>query len=229
MFASTLIKVTITTPGIDAQGTFAEQGIPAQIVTQFLDTLRIEVEKTGDYTILVLFSIGFTKGKWGTLLDGLMAFKRAYDQGTPLNRALPDLVAQHPERYGSMTLRNLCDEMHDEMRRRRLPELLDKAFGGLPGAECTPGEAYRRLVRGMTERVLVSRMGGHTAAVMVVPYPPGIPVLMPGERAAGLDGPVLEYLSALEDFDRHFPGFDHDIHGVERDPTGAFLVECFKT
>lgn len=48
MFASTLIKVTITTPGIDAQGTFAEQGIPAQIVTQFLDTLRIEVEKTGD-------------------------------------------------------------------------------------------------------------------------------------------------------------------------------------
>ena len=29
VFASTLIKVTITTPGIDAQGTFAEQGIPA--------------------------------------------------------------------------------------------------------------------------------------------------------------------------------------------------------
>jgi arginine decarboxylase len=223
------IKVTITTPGIDALGTFAGRGIPAQIVTRFLDGLRIEVEKTGDYTILVLFSIGFTKGKWGTLLDGLMAFKRAYDDGIPLSRALPELATDYPERYGAITLRGLCDEMHAEMRSRRLPELLDKAFGGLPGAECTPGEAYRRLVRGMTEQVPVSGMDGRTAAVMVVPYPPGIPVLMPGERAAAVDGPILEYLLALEDFDRKFPGFEHDIHGVDRDSTGGFLVECFKT
>ncbi len=223
------IKVTITTPGIDAQGTFEDRGIPARIVTRFLDGLRIEVEKTGDYTILVLLSIGFTKGKWGTLLDGLMAFKRAYDQDIPLKLALPELAADYPERYGATTLRSLCDEMHAEMRSRRLPELLDKAFGGLPGAECTPGEAYRRLVRGMTEQVPVSMMDGRTAAVMVVPYPPGIPVLMPGERSGALDGPILEYLLALEDFDRKFPGFEHDIHGVVRDSTGAFLVECFKT
>jgi arginine/lysine/ornithine decarboxylase len=71
-------------------------------------------------------------------------------------------------------------------------------------------------------------MADRTAAVMVVPYPPGIPVLMPGERAGALDGPILEYLLALEDFDRRFPSFDHDIHGVERDSTGAFLVECLK-
>jgi arginine decarboxylase len=52
---------------------------------------------------------------------------------------------------------------------------------------------------------------------------------MPGERAAAVDGPILEYLLALEDFDRKFPGFEHDIHGVDRDSTGGFLVECFKT
>jgi arginine decarboxylase len=222
------IKVTITTPGIDARGNFADRGIPAQIVTLFLDNLRVEVEKTGDYTFLVLFSIGFTKGKWGTLLDGLLAFKRAYDRDLPLSQALPVLVAEYPKRYGNMTLRGLCDEMHAEMRSRRLPELLDKAFGELPGAECTPGEAYRHLVRGHTERVPVAKMADRTAAVMVVPYPPGIPVLMPGERAGALDGPILEYLLALEDFDRRFPSFDHDIHGVERDSTGAFLVECLK-
>jgi arginine/lysine/ornithine decarboxylase len=71
-------------------------------------------------------------------------------------------------------------------------------------------------------------MAGRTVAVMVVPYPPGIPVLMPGERAGVGDGAVLEYLLALEDLDRWFPSFDHDIHGVERDSTGAFLVECLK-
>jgi arginine/lysine/ornithine decarboxylase len=220
------IKVTVTTPGIDAQGTFAEQGIPAQVVTLFLDSLRIEVEKTGDYTFLVLFSIGFTKGKWGTLLDGLLAFKRAYDQNQPLRQALPGLVAEFPVRYGNMTLRDLCDEMHLEMQSRRLPELLDKAFGELPGAECTPGDSYRHLVRGQTERVRVSEMAGRTVAVMVVPYPPGIPVLMPGEKAGLANGPIIEYLLALEDFDRRFPSFDHDIHGVERNPSGAFLVEC---
>lgn len=222
------IKVTVTTPGIDAQGTFAKQGIPAQIVTLFLDSRRIEVEKTGDYTFLVLFSIGFTKGKWGTLLDGLLAFKRAYDQNQPLTQALPELAAEFPERYASMTLRDLCDEMHKEMRSRRLPELVDQAFGQLPGAECTPGESYRLLVRGQTERVRVAEMAGRTAAVMVVPYPPGIPVLMPGEKAGPANGPIIEYLLALEDFDRRFPSFDHDIHGVERDQSGAFWVECLK-
>ncbi|MGA8427192.1 MAG: Orn/Lys/Arg decarboxylase N-terminal domain-containing protein [Candidatus Dormiibacterota bacterium] len=222
------IKVTVTTPGIDAQGTFADRGIPAQVVTLFLHKLRIEVEKTGDYTFLVLFSIGFTKGKWGTLLDGLLAFKRAYDQDQPLAQALPELVAAYPDRYGKLTLRGLCDEMHAEMQTRRLPDLLDRAFGDLPGARCTPGEAYRRLVRSQTERVPLSQMAGKAAAVMVVPYPPGIPVLMPGEEAGTSDGPVLQYLGALEDFDRRFPSFDHDIHGVERDPSGAFQVECLK-
>ncbi|MGC1405828.1 MAG: arginine decarboxylase, partial [Candidatus Dormiibacterota bacterium] len=118
--------------------------------------------------------------------------------------------------------------MHAEMQSRRLPDLLDQAFGDLPGAQCTPGEAYRHLVRSQTERMPLFQMAGRAAAVMIVPYPPGIPVLMPGEEAGAADGPVLQYLAALEDFDRRFPSFDHDIHGVERDSTGAFLVECLK-
>ena len=52
------------------------------------------------------------------------------------------------------------------------------------------------------------------------------PILMPGERAGALDGPVLSYLLALEAFDLKFPGFAHDIHGVERDERGIFSVEC---
>jgi arginine/lysine/ornithine decarboxylase len=89
-----------------------------------------------------------------------------------------------------------------------------------------PGEAYRRLVRARTERVPVSKMADRVSAVMVVPYPPGIPILMPGERAGAIDGPVLSYLLALEDFDAKFPGFVHDIHGVQRDEHGIFAIEC---
>ena len=116
--------------------------------------------------------------------------------------------------------------MHAEVRAHGTIELLDRAFAELPVPATTPAEAYRRLVRGRTERVPVAKMAGRVAAVMVVPYPPGIPILMPGERAGALDGPVLSYLLALEDFDAKFPGFAHDIHGIERDEHGIFSIEC---
>jgi arginine decarboxylase len=116
--------------------------------------------------------------------------------------------------------------MHAEVCARGTIELLDRAFAELPVPATTPSDAYRRLVRARTGRVPVSEMAGRVAAVMVVPYPPGIPILMPGERAGALDGPVLSYLLALEAFDLKFPGFAHDIHGVERDERGIFSVEC---
>jgi len=61
---------------------------------------------------------------------------------------------------------------------------------------------------------------------MVVPYAPGIPILMPGERACEADGPVVKYLLALQELDRKCPGLAHDIHGVERSPDRTFRVEC---
>jgi arginine decarboxylase len=219
-------KVTITTPGIDAAGHLAESGVPAAVVASYLDSHRVEVEKTGDYSLLLLFSIGTTRGKWGTLLEGLLAFKRAYDSGQAVTEAIPDLAMAYPGRYGAITLRELCDEMHAEVRARGTIGLLDRAFGELPLPVTSPAEAYRRLVRARSERVPVSKMADRVAAVMVVPYPPGIPILMPGERAGAIDAPVLSYLLALEDFDAKFPGFAHDIHGVERDDNGVFSVEC---
>ncbi|MGP8065908.1 MAG: hypothetical protein ACLP81_05975 [Acidimicrobiales bacterium] len=39
---------------------------------------------------------------------------------------------------------------------------------------------------------------------------------------------MLGYLLALEAFDAKFPGFAHDIHGVERDEHGIFSIECLR-
>ena len=116
--------------------------------------------------------------------------------------------------------------MHDALRTGRMPALLDSAFDALPEAKLTPADAYRRLVRGRSERLPLADMAERTATVMVVPYPPGIPILMPGESAGAADGPLLEYLAALEAFDKRFPGFEHDIHGVERDSDGNYAIEC---
>jgi len=219
-------KVTLTTPGVDAAGQLAKAGIPAPVVASYLDNHRVEVEKIGDYTLLLLFSIGTTRGKWGTLLEGLLGFKRAYDTGRSISETIPDLAAAYPDRYGNLTVRELCDEMHAEMRDRRTIELLDRAFAETPVPATYPAAAYRHLVRARSRRVPVSAMAGRVSAVMVVPYPPGIPLLMPGEHVGAMDGPVLRYLLALEAFDAKFPGFAHDIHGVERDEDGIYSIEC---
>ena len=108
-------KVTILTPGVNAQGVVGDWGIPAAVLTEFLDGRRVEIARTGDYTVLVLFSVGTSKGKWGSLLENLFEFKRLYDSEAPLEEALPDLVERYPLRYRNSTLKEVSDEMHRVM------------------------------------------------------------------------------------------------------------------
>jgi arginine decarboxylase len=66
---------------------------------------------------------------------------------------------------------------------------------------------------------------------MVVPYPPGIPLIMPGERLTSATKSIHDYLLYARDFDRRFPGFETDIHGLRFEPgeTGKrYLVDCVK-
>ena len=83
------IKVTILTPGLTANGAMQKTGIPAAVVVKFLSSRRIEIEKTGLYSFLVLFSMGITKGKWSTLVTELLNFKDLYDANAPLRGVLP--------------------------------------------------------------------------------------------------------------------------------------------
>lgn len=223
------VKVTLTCPGIDATGRSADRGIPARILTAYLATRNIVVEKTDSYTTLILFSMGITKGKWGTLLDALMDFKALYDNDARLDRVLPRVVEHHPRRYAGLTLSGLCQSMHEQLRQADLVALLDAAFQDLPQPVAPPQWCYQQLIRGGTERVRIADAAGRMAAAMVTVTPPGIPVLMPGESVGGPGGPLLRYLGALESFDRAFPGFRSETHGVTLDPdTGDYLIECVR-
>ncbi|WP_030341058.1 Orn/Lys/Arg decarboxylase N-terminal domain-containing protein [Streptomyces sp. NRRL S-1022] len=223
------VKVTLTCPGITATGEMAEEGIPARILTAYLATRNIVVEKTDSYTTLILFSMGITKGKWGTLLDALMDFKALYDSDAPLDRVLPEAVAAHPKRYAGLTLRELCRQMHEQLRSARLVELLETAFQQLPEPVHPPQHCYQRLVRGGTERIRIADAAHRVAAAMVTVTPPGIPVLMPGESTGTPDGPLLRYLTALETFDRRFPGFRSETHGVTIDEdSGDYEIEVLR-
>ena len=221
------IKVSVVTPGVRTDGSFEASGIPAPLVTAYLDQIGIEVEKTTDFTILFLFSIGVTKGKWGTLANALLDFKADYDANKPLAECLPVLAAAHPNRYRGIGLRDLADEMFAQHKKSRQLQLQSDAFSSLPRIEVTPRETYSRLVHNEIEIVAVDKMAGRTLATGIVPYPPGIPMVMPGENAGPDDGPCIGYLRALQDWDRRFPGFEHETHGVEVEE-GAYYVFCLK-
>jgi arginine/lysine/ornithine decarboxylase len=221
------IKVSVVTPGVADKGGLDKRGIPATLVTAYLHRRGVEVEKTTDFTILFLFSIGITKGKWGTLLNALLDFKRDYDRNAPLAEVLPYLVTDHPDTYGRLGLRDLADQMFAQLKDAKQTQWLAQAFSTLPVPVMTPNAAYQHLVRDQIEHVPLDALADRVLATSVVPYPPGIPMLMPGEATGASDGPYLSYLRALWSWDRRFPGFGHDTHGVEN-RGGTYYVQCLK-
>ena len=221
------IKVSVITPGMARSGKLAASGIPATLLAAYLDAQGIVVEKTTDFTSLFLFSMGVTRGKWGTLVNALLGFHRDILANTRLERAIPALVAAHPERYGALGLADLAVEMFSAIKRHRTTEFMSAAFGVLPAPVLSPVEAYERLVNDDVESLALANLAGRTVATGVVPYPPGIPLLMPGENAGLATGPLIGYLKALEAFDAEMPGFAHDTHGVEV-VDGLYQVLCVK-
>ena len=221
------IKVSILTPGVEDDGTLGKTGFPATLLTAYLHARGIEIEKTSDFAVLVLFSIGITKAKWSTLLAAMLDFRRDYAENTPLERVMPALVAAHAERYGKMGFHDLGDEMFAQMKKSQQTKHLQNAYSHMPEMRMTPAEAYQLLVRGKAERVHLDDWPGRIVATSIVPYPPGIPMLMPGEVIGAANGPYIGYLKALQDWDRTFPGFGHDTHGVEVED-GEYYMQCFR-
>jgi arginine decarboxylase len=222
------IKVSLLTPGMGDDGRLKESGVPAALVNAWFNRFGIVPTRVTDFQVMFLFSIGITKGKWGTLLTNLLAFKRAYDSNRPLAEVLPEIVAQYPDRYRNVRLHDLGDELFEYLRKDRPGDLLNAAFKGLPNADMTPREAYERLVTGEVESVPVDELAGRTAANAVMPYPPGIPMLMSGENFGGVDSPQIGYLRGMQNREQQFPGFAGVIEGAEL-KEGTYHVLCVRT
>ena len=163
------IKMTVLTPGLNQDGQLEDSGIPGPLVSSFLASRGIVVEKTEPYSFLALFSVGITKGKWGSLIAGLMEFKHCYDANESLAQVLPSLLNSHPERYQGMGLKDLADAMHAEMKETRLLQAMDEAFTMLPDAVLSPRKTYGELVKGNVEQIRAADMIDRVAAMQLVP------------------------------------------------------------
>ena len=204
------IKATIITPGLDIEGHFAETGIPASIVSKYLAEHGVVVEKTGLYSFFILFTIGITKGRWNTLLASLQQFKDSYDKNQPLWRCMPEFCEAQP-RYEKMGLRDLCQHVHAMYAKYDIARLTTEIYLSDHHPRMTPSDAYAHIARRKTERVAIDDLEGRVTTSLVTPYPPGSPLLIPGEV---FNTKIVDYLRFNRDFARECPGFETDIHGL---------------
>lgn len=222
------IKVTLLTPGMNADGTMAESGIPASIVAKYLDEHHIIVEKTGPYNLLFLFSIGIDKTKAMSLLRALTDFKRIYDQNLFIKEVLPSLYKESPEFYENMRIQELAQNIHSLIRHHNLPDLMYKAFDTLPQMVINPYKAFQKELHGEIMEVYLDDMLGKVNANMILPYPPGVPLVMPGEKLTEANRPILDFLQMLCEIGSHYPGFETDIHGAYKQADGRYTVRVLK-
>jgi len=221
------IKVSLLAPGMGDDGKLLKTGVPAALVNAYFTRFGIVPTRVTDFQVMFLFAIGVTKGKWGTLLTNLLSFKRHYDANARVSEVLPEIAAQYPDRYRDVGLHDLGDEMFEYLRKNRPDELLNRAYETLPTPDMTPREAYQRLVAGEVEPVPVDKLAKRTAANGVMPYPPGIPMLMSGENFGGENSPQIGYLRGLQTRDQAFPGFEHVTEGAEL-IDGTYHVLCVR-
>jgi ornithine decarboxylase/arginine decarboxylase len=88
-----------------------------------------------------------------------------------------------------------------------------------------PADAYARIAHRETDRVPIEALEGRITTSLLTPYPPGIPLLIPGER---FNKKIVDYLRFTRDFNARFPGFDTDVHGLVEDEGGGYYVDCVR-
>jgi arginine decarboxylase len=91
-----------------------------------------------------------------------------------------------------------------------------------------PADAWSKMAHKDIDRVPIDELEGRVTAMLVTPYPPGIPLLIPGER---FNKSIVDYLRFARDFNQQFPGFETDIHGLVKNAEGnnGYYVDCVRT
>ena len=221
------IKATIITPGLDVDGDFAETGIPASMVTKYMAEHGVIVEKCGLYSFFIMFTIGITKGRWNTLLSALQQFKDDYDRNQPIWRILPEFAAAHPK-YEKVGLHDLCQQIHDAYKSCNVARMTTEMYLSDMQPAMKPSDAFARMAHDEIDRVEIDQLDGRITAVLLTPYPPGIPLLIPGEK---FNKTIVDYLKFARDFNQKLPGFETDIHGLvaeEVDGEKRYFVDCVR-
>jgi len=210
-------KLALLTPGLDRKtGEYLKFGVPATVVANYLREQRVVPEKCDLNSILFLMTPAEDESKLNTLIARLVKFKNLWDRDAALYEVLPTLYAAHSERYAGYSLRQVCNEMHGFYREANIKDLQRRCFraSSFPELAMSPKDAYEALVANEVDYVPLESIKGRISATLALIYPPGIGVIVPGERWDSKAQPMLDYFLAFEESFNRFPGFNYEVQGV---------------
>jgi ornithine decarboxylase len=210
-------KLALLTPGIDREtGEYLDFGVPATVVANYLREQRVVPEKCDLNSVLFLMTPAEDESKLNTLIAKLVKFKNLWDRDAALPEVLPTLCETHSERYAGYTLRQVCNEMHGFYREANVKELQRLCFRdtSFPELAMSPEDAYGALVANDVDYIPLDEIRGRVSATLALIYPPGIGVILPGERWDARAQPMLDYFLAFQESFNRFPGFNYEVQGV---------------
>ena len=216
-------KLMLTTPGIDhASGDYQRTGVPATVLANYLRENHIIPEKNDLNSILFLMTPAVGEGKVAFLLAELERFKTLYEADAPLARVVPGVAARYAKRYEGYGLRQLCDEMHRFFLEKNVKDLQRKSFRyeSFPEQAMSERDAVQATVAGEVDYVPMANVRGRIAGTLALIYPPGIGIVVPGERYDEKAQPMIDYFLAFEEGCNRFPGFSYEVQGVYQEPEG---------
>jgi arginine decarboxylase len=152
----------------------------------------------------------------------LQQFKDDYDRNHPLWKALPEFIAKYP-RYERTGLKELCKQIHREYKEHDAARLTTEMYISNMEPAMRPADAFAKMSHREIERLPISDLEGRITAVLLTPYPPGIPLLIPGER---FNRAIVRYLEFVRNFNHAYPGFETDVHGLVQSEGGNYYVDC---
>ena len=219
-------KFMLTTPGINVEtGEYEDFGVPATILANYLRENGIIPEKNDLNSILFLMTPAENKEKMDHLVSQIARFEKYLDEDAPLEDVLPGLYKHYEYRYHDYSIRQLCQEMHDFYKERKIQKQMFRSEY-MPKSVINPQDAHFAFLRGQAELVRMEDAEGRVAAEGALPYPPGVLCCFPGEVWGG---PVLKYFLAWQEAMGRMPGFAPELQGVyvEDNGRGGKQVYCY--
>ncbi len=215
-------KVIFTTKPVDADTTAFSFEIPAAVVTHFLRECNFTPEKADFYNFTILISPSTNREDLFGMARCLKRLEYLITADAPLDDALPSLTAARSA-YRGVSLRQLCRSINELYLSHNIEKLQTRIFSAQCAVESPLScyQANQHLVRGNYRSALLSEAVGKVAVEGVIPYPPGIMCVAPGER---FTQDVVDYLLAVEDLTARYPEFSPHIQGVHTDDTSTAMT-----
>lgn len=191
--------------------------LPAPLLSHWLESRHVTVEKSDFHTLLFLVEPSDRQQKCERLLSLFEECETAYEANAPMSSFAPDVTCLPGEGLKDYSLRYM-DFLEKEQASRLSQTLF--AEDHFPKAALTGRSAHQAFLKGARERVPLPKAKGRVSLEMILPYPPGITVLEPGEVWTD---EVLSYFLFLQKYSSTFPDFSPEILGVHGNGNDAYV------